>query len=463
MNFIRKIFLKLAERLGLSLQPKPVTVDDYSDTAGISLTAVISNKLSTLTLQDSDITIEGDSARAKYMQDFLDYYTGDLLDVAAEVALGTGDCIVKPHTDGKRLGVDIIKNSDFVVCESIGNDILACIMKVGEFKDEYNTLYERFETQMVRQDETESGQIVDTLVILNTAYKNGKEIALTEVPAWAGISPEERIPNVSKPLFGRYKCPTVNRQDVNGTNGVKITHGLDSVMEQAAEAYNRFNREYASGEKMVFVDKTLMDRDEKGNLRYPDEKKKHMFMLVKGVGGKEGLIQEHTPDIRSTDLEKGIEVNFRVLELFAGLNRGILTEPSTHPETATAMRAALHDTFAFMTKFRRQLEKGTNDLLDAVDAIVNRNNLAPIGPWKVQFDWSDGYIEQMAEHFNQLVMAESVGAAGKEDINSWLFNVSLEEAKKRVREIAEENAADLLEEAGMNEGGNQNENQRFGD
>ena len=111
MNFIRKIFLKLAERLGLSLQPKPVSVDDYSDTTGISLTAVISNKLSTLTLQDSDITIEGDSARARYMQEFLDYYTGDLLDVAAEVALGTGDCIVKPHTDGKRLGVDIIKNS----------------------------------------------------------------------------------------------------------------------------------------------------------------------------------------------------------------------------------------------------------------------------------------------------------------------------------------------------------------
>ena len=126
MNFIRKIFLKLAERLGLSLQPKPVSVDDYSRVDEITLTATVANTVATLTLQDSDITIEGDSARAKYMQDFLDYYTGDLLDVAAEVALGTGDCIVKPHTDGKRLGVDIIKNSDFVVCESIGNDILAC-------------------------------------------------------------------------------------------------------------------------------------------------------------------------------------------------------------------------------------------------------------------------------------------------------------------------------------------------
>lgn len=463
MNFIRRIFLKLAERLGLSLQPKPVMVDDYSNTVNIPLTATIANGVATLTMQDSDITIEGDSARARYMQDFLDYYTGNRMDVAAEVALGTGDCIVKPYTDGTRLGVDIIKNGDFVVCEAIGNDILSCIMKVGEFKDEYNTLYERFETQMVRQTETEAGQLVDTLIIINTAYRNGKDIPLADVPVWAGISPEERIPNVSKPLFGRYKCPTVNRQDVNGPNGVKITYGLDSVMEQAVEAYNRFNREYSSGEKMVFIDKTLMDRDEKGNLRYPDEKKKNMFMLVKGVGGKEGLIQEHTPDIRSADLEKGIEVNNKMLELLAGLSQGILTPPTTSYATATEMRAALNKTFAVITKFRRNLEKGTNDLLEAIDVIANRNNLAPIGPWKAQYNWSSGYIEQMNEHFSQLMMAQGIDAVEKAEVRSWLMDEPYEEAKQRVEQIAEESAADLLEEAGMNNGGNQNDNQRFGD
>ena len=92
-------------------------------------------------LQDSDITIEGDSARAWYMQEFLDYYTGGLLDVAAEVALGTEDCIVKPYTDGKRLGVDIIKNNDFVVCESIGNDILAFMPALPRPGSRTRTLY----------------------------------------------------------------------------------------------------------------------------------------------------------------------------------------------------------------------------------------------------------------------------------------------------------------------------------
>lgn len=446
MNFIRRIFLKLAEKLGLSLQPKPDAEDDYSDTVNISLTATIANSLATLTMQDSDITIEGDSARARYMQKFLDYYTRDLMDVAAEVALGTGDCLIKPYTDGQRLGVDIIKNKDFVVCESIGNDILGCIMKVGEFRDEYNTVYERFEVQMVKQAETEAGQTVDVLVIQNTAYRNGKEIPLSSVPEWAGISPEEIIPNVSKPLFGRYKCPTVNRQDVNGVNGVKITYGLDGVMAQAVEAYNRFNREYASGEKLVFIDKTLMDKDAQGNVVYPGGKR-NMFHLVKGVGGKEGLIQEHTPDIRSADLEKGIEVNNRMLELLAGLSQGILTAPTTSYATATEMRAALNKTFAVITKFRRQMEKGTDDLLEAVEVIANRNGLSPMGPWKAQYNWSSEYVEQMNEHFNQLMLAQGIDAVEKAEVRSWLMDEPYHEAKQRVEQIAEEGAADLLNEA----------------
>lgn len=456
MNLIQKIFLKLADRLGLSLQPKPVMADDYSDTVNISLTATIANSVATLTMQDSDIAIEGDSARARYMQDFLDYYTGGRMDAAAEVALGTGDCIVKPYTDGQRLGVDIIKNGDFVVCESIGDDILACIMKVGEFRDTYNTHYERFEAQMIRQAETEAGQTVDTLIILNTAYRNGKEIPLTDVPAWAGISPEEIIPNVSKPLFGRYKCPTVNRQDVNGPHGVKITYGLDGVMAQAVEAYERFNREYKSKETLVFVDKTLLSRDAKGNVQFPEGKDRMFYELMRGTSGKDGLIQVHSPDIHSADLEKGVEVNSKMVELLAGLSQGILTAPTTSYATATEMRAALNKTFAVITKFRRRLEKGTNDLLDAVEVIANRNDLAPIGPWKAKFNWSSGYIEQMNEHFSQLMLAQGIDAVEKAEVRSWLMDEPYEEAKERVDQIAEESAADLLEEVGMKNGGGEN-------
>lgn len=445
MSPFQRIVIKIAERMGLVLQKKPPAADDYSNVTDISLTAVIAGELATLAMQDSDVTIEGDSARARYMQEFLDGYLGGRMDVAAEVALGTGDCLIKPYTDGRRLGVDIIGNKDFAVCESIGNDILSCIMKVGEIREDLGTVYERFEVQMVRQEETKSGEYADVLLIRNFALKNGNEIPLTEVPAWAGIRAEEKIYNVHKPLLGRYKSPAVNRMDVNGVHGVKITNGLDGALANAVEAYNRFNREYASGEKMVFIDKTLMDKDEKGNVVYPDGKK-NMFLLMRGVGENKSLIQEHAPDIRADALEKGIEVNNRMIELLCGLSPGILTAPTTSYATATEMRAALHKTFAVITKFRRQLEKGTNDLLEAVDVIANRNHLAPIGPWKAQYDWSNAYIEQMNEHFTQLMLAQGIGAVETAEVRAWAMDEDYETAKERVRQIAEENAEDMLEE-----------------
>lgn len=448
MGPFRRILLLIAEKMGLTLQEKPPAVDDYSSVDDISLTAVIAGKLATLAMQDSDITIEGTGARAQFMQSFLDYYMGDRIDVAAEVALGTGDCIAKPYTDGIRLGVDIIKNSDFVVCDAIGNDILSCIMKTGEIREDVGTLYERFEAQMVRKAGTTGGDTVDVLVIRNFAMKNGREIPLSAVPAWAGIRPEELVPNVHKPLFGRYKSPAVNRADVNSVHGVKITNGLDGAMAQAVEAYNRFNREYASAEKLIFVDKSMMNRDGNGNLVYPDGKK-NMFMLMRASGRKDGtsdLIQEHTPDIRSADLEKGIEVNNRMVELLCGLSQGILTPPTTSYATATEMRAALQNTFAVITKFRRQLEKGTNDLLEAVDVIANRNNMSPLGPWNAQYDWSTSYIEQINERFNQMVVAHGLGAVDTAEIRAFEMDEDYETAKKRVQQIEEENAEALTEE-----------------
>lgn len=448
MGPFRRILLLIAEKMGLTLQEKPPAVDDYSNVDSISLTAVIAGKLATLAMQDSDITIEGTSARAKFMQEFLDYYMGDRIDVAAEVALGTGDCIAKPYTDGTRIGVDIIRNSDFVVCDAIGNDILSCIMKTGEIREDIGTVYERFEAQMVRQVGTADGGTADVLVIRNFAMKNGREIPLAEVHAWAGIRPEEWIPNVHKPLLGRYKSPAVNRADVNSVHGVKITNGLDGAMEQAVEAYNRFNREYNSAEKLIFVDKSMIDRDGNGNLIYPDGKR-NLFMLMRASGRKDGssdLIQEHTPDIRSADLEKGIEVNNRMVELLAGLSQGILTPPTTSYATATEMRAALNNTFSVITKFRRQLVKGTNDLLEAVDIIANRNNMAPIGPWNAQYDWSTAYIEQINERFNQLVVAHGIGAVDTAEVRAFEMDEDYETAKERVEQIAAENAEDMTED-----------------
>ena len=136
-----------------------------------------------------------------------------------------------------------------------------------------------------------------------------------QCPAELGDNRKCRVKD--RPLFGRYKSPAVNRADVNGVNGVKITAGVDGPMAKAVEAYERFNREYSAKETMIFADKTLLVKDENGNVVLPQEKRR-FFQMMRGAGDNANpgkLIQEFSPEIRGSDLEVGITVNNKMVEL----------------------------------------------------------------------------------------------------------------------------------------------------
>lgn len=453
MNWFKQLLTKIAKKIGLSIQDKPIQVDDYSKVDTISWTATIANRLATLTMLDSGINVEGDNKRGAYIDHFTQDYVDDRMAVASEVSLGTGDCLIKPYTDGVRIGVDIIENERFRVCESIGNFIKSCVILADHIKDNMGTEFVRIETQRLQTIQNTS-----ILFIYQNAYKNNIEVPLSSVETWAGIKPEEYIPNVDRMLFGRYKCPTVNRSDINGVNGVKVTFGLDEVMQKAVEAYNRFNTEYEIKESFIFADKSLFKAEKKkitaldGSTSTVEKPvfaagKDRIFMQVEGGNNVDSqkLLHEYSPDIRNESFEMGLEVNLKMLELLAGLSNGVLTKPVTNYATATEMKASLQNTFAFITKFRKSLEKGTNDLLYAVDILCNVNNITPPGEWLAKFDWSDGYVENMQDRFNQLMQSESIGAVEKAEVRAWTMNEDLEIAQKRILEIAEKEPEISLE------------------
>lgn len=428
MSIVKQLFLVLAKRFGLELQEKPIYYDDYREVNKISLTAVIANRVSTLSMLDSGIDVTGESARARYIDNFVQRFKNEQMAVGAEVSLGTGDCLLKPYTDGKRIGIDIIPNDRFVICESIGSFIKSCMIFADEIKQDNGTIYQRIETQMLKEVNG-----ISVLYIINTAYKNNTEIPLTSVKSWENIPPEIAIPNVEHLLFGRYKCPTVNRVNVNSPNGAKITYGLDIPLKKAMEAYERFNNEYELTEPLIFADKTMFRKNpQTGKIELPKGKER-LFALMQGEGMK-----EYAPNIRTNELMEGINTNFKMLELLAGLSNGILTAPTTNFATATEMKASLQMTFAFMTKFRASLEQGTRDLIDSINILCNVNNITPIGNYEIKFDWSSSYIENIQEQFNRLVTAQGIGAADIAEVRSWLFDEEYERAKERVGEIASE-------------------------
>lgn len=460
MNYIQTIITAIARRFGLELQqiPAPSTFK-YSDLSGVNLTAIAANKIATLAFQDSKIYVEGTSARAQWFRDFVENYAEERWPVAGEVALGTGDGILRPYTDGKRYGLDIISNQDgdFRVCESIGNDILACVLKTGEIKDENGTVYQRFEVQMVRDAVTESGQETSAVLIYNLFYRNDTEISKDDAKfpaAWRDMPDSMIIPNYSKPLFGRIKCPTVNRQNVNGANGVEITHGADKAMQNAVEAYERFNREYRAKQTRIFAQKQLFRKQagENGDritLDNPDG----VYMLVNQRDeGVDKLISEYSPALQGDQHELAIQVDLRMVEMCIGLSYGILSNRTDlHYTNVDEIRASLNQTFAYITAFRKAVQKGIKDALDAINALLNMNGTVPVGDWEVKFDWSYGFIESMTQTFNQMMMANGVGAIADWEIRQFLTDEDEPTARAAVEQIAEEIGGELVKEAVQNE------------
>ncbi len=442
-SMIEGIILKIANRLGLELQKKKDLKIKYSD-KGINPTAIGANVVTNIAIDDSDIQVVGDSARAQAIQDLLYYYVDNILSVAAEVALGTGDCLIRPYTDGDDIGFNVIGSDDFLITSSIGYRLKGVVIKLDEYETKTAT-YRLFESQSLQTKENRR------VVLINRfAYKGTDEIDITKT-IWKDISTEE-IVVADQLLLGRYKCPTINRDNYNSANGVPITFGCDGIINNIKKKYEQYNDEFDRKESRIFADRTLFKRAENDRLELSTSKE---FINVRGGvdGGITSQIYDYSPSIREEEFKSANDFNLSILELCCGFSRGIFTSPETSFATATELKNSLKKTFAFVKSFRRRIEHGNKELFNAVNIIMNLNSVTPEGKWDLQHDWSYDYIEQTNERFNQLIQSYDRNAIKTEDLTGWVLNLEPEEASRYVEEIEAKTEEELQKQlkAAMNE------------
>lgn len=448
-NFLQAVIDWFKKRFELQVEGKTgIEVEsDFNDIREISVTSALSERLSTLTLSDSSLSITGENQRAKFIDEFAQNFITNRLPAIAQITLGTGDCIAKPNTDGKRFGIDLIENKNFRIVQSVGDFIYAILIKCDE-KKLGTDVFERWEYHKLNEFEGTS-----YVTITQVCFKNGKKIRIEEVPEWGLLKENQIIPNVDRLLLGRFKCPKLNRQDVNSPNGVPITFGADEIIQEAKDSWRRFNQEFKDKETMIFADRSIFkNREVKGRDRDGNIVSKKVSVLPQGKErvimdinasrnvDAQPLIHEFSPVIRDTSLEAEIERNFRMLELFCGLSEGILSKSTLTYTNSDEVRKSTQATFALITALRKVLEKGTEDLLYAINVLCNANEVTPMGEWNIDFDWSDSFVESMTERFNQLLQAESIGAISTAEFRAWVMNEDLELAQAELEEIEKEQA-----------------------
>lgn len=442
-SMIEGIILKIANRLGLELQKKKDLKIKYSD-KGINPTAIGANVVTNIAVDDSDIQVIGASARAQAIQELLYYYVDNILSVAAEVSLGTGDCLIRPYTDGDDIGFNVIDSDDFLITASIGYRLKGVIIKLDEYETR-TSVYRLFESQSLR---TEGDRQV--VVINRFAFKGSEETDISNT-IWKDITTEEYIV-ADQLLLGRYKCPTINRDNYNSANGVPITFGCAEIIDNIKKKYEQYNDEFDRKESRIFADRTLFKRAENDRLELSSSKE---FINVRGGvdGGITSQIYDYSPSIREEEFKSANDFNLSILELCCGFSRGIFTSPETSFATATELKNSLKKTFAFVKSFRRRIEHGNKELFNAVNIIMNLNSVTPDGKWELQHDWSYDYIEQTSEKFNQLIQSLDRNAIKTEDLTAWVLNLRPEEAAEYVEDIEAKQNEEVQKQlkAAMNE------------
>ena len=443
---IKSIFLKIAEKLNLQLVDKSNIEVDFSE-SGLNPTAIGAGVIANIAIDDSDIIIDGENARADAIRDMKDYYTDELQTVVAEVSLGTGDAIVRPFTDGRYIGLNVIGNDNFVITECIGTHIKGVIMLLDEYSEK-NKVYRLFESQTLKEDNEQP-----IVYIRRFAYENNKEISLLAT-SWENMV-EEEVVTATQLLIGRYKCPTINRDDYNSINGVPITFGCEEIIETIRQKYEQYNAEFDQKQALIFADKTMFKKDPDNVGGIKKEIEGTMFMKVKGAidGGVKGMVEDYSPAIRETEFREANNFNLSVLELCCGFSRGVFTTPETAFATATEMKNSLKKTFAFVKRFRKRLELGDRMLFNAINIIMNINSTTPIGDWDIRHDWSYDYIEETKERFNQLVQGHSAGVVKDETLCAWINNLKEDEAQQYMAELKANSTDDVVEPNDINDDG----------
>ncbi len=427
---VKNIFLKIAAKLQLELIDKTET--EISFTArGLNPTAIGAGVIANIAIDDSDVIIESNNARADAVRKIKDYYTDEIQTPVAEVSLGTGDAIVRPYTDGTHIGLNIIGNDNFIITECIGTYLKGVIMKLDEQKKD-GKVYRLFESQTIKDESS------PTLVYIRRfAFKDDKEIDIATTQ-WNQMETEVTIV-ADQLLIGRYKCPTINRDNYNSANGVPITFGNEDIIENIKTKYKQYNEEFDRKTAKTLADRSLF-KSEKST---KNESKKlklegQTFVMSRSNLGEKGIsnmIHDYSPDIRETEFQAANNFNLSVLELCCGFSRGVFTTPETAFATATEMKNSLKKTFAFVKRFRKRLELGDRMLFNAINIIMNINGTTPMGNWSLRHDWSYDYIEETKERFNQLMQGHSAGVVKDETICAWINNLSEEEAQKYMAEL----------------------------
>lgn len=417
-KLILSLFGKKANKTNGEAEAHFADVATYEDTNKPNFVSIIANRLSTLTVTESNISVTGDNKRAEMLDGLMAAAWLDAQEITAR-SFGAGGVALVPYVAGGKIYTDIVQKDRFFITKSQGTDILEVTIIADEIIRDHKR-YRRF------IDYSLDGGIYR---ISSRATCETREIPLDTLREWENIQPEISIAGVDRLLLAYLRQPyTKGRTD--NLYGVPITRGSEWIIAEIVECLGQVKKEFKKKDAKIFADDTLFGKDEKIDAE--------LFKKFTS-GGKltdKGAIDVFDPAFRDTSYYNRLLNLFSLLEKSVGTSKGILTEPQSISATATEIKRGSYDTYALITSMRRQWEAAAEDLVYSFDVLCNAFNLSPAGDYELKFDWSQALVESSAETWQQFKDAQAIGIVKKAELRRKIYtNETMDEAQAVIDEI----------------------------
>lgn len=378
---------------------RPPWVNGKDGVKTINFAKSLCSETARLTTLAIGVTIDG-SARAEWLQQQIDksYFQ---IRHWVEYGCAYGTVYIKPN--GQTL--DVFTPGDVLLVDYDNLGIKGII-----FKDTYTEgklFYTRLEYHRFIQTENE---MYDPYIVSNRAYVSrasdsiGNQVPLEET-RWAGLvyDTEPLVKTngtrLDGPLFGMFRTPQANNVDMSVPTGLPIFREAIEELKDLDTAYSRNAGEIFDSEKIILADDRMLFQPGT-NLKSMtpaarEERRKELKLphYVKNVFGNDDandFYQEINPQLNTDVRLAGINALLSQIGYKAGYSNGYFTfNEKSGVMTATQVESDDRRTIQLIKDVRDKLEDCLNGVIYALDVFANLYGLAPIGHYKVNYDFGD--------------------------------------------------------------------------
>lgn len=397
--------------------------------------------------EDKSVVID---TRAKFLNDIYQKRLVKNLPQSFEKALALGGMIIKPYTSNNQIYLDFNYQGEFypISFDDDGN-----IIDIAFFDQFVAGKY--IFTKVERQTFSQGKRMV---VVENKAFKAqirnedddteqelGKEIPLSSVERWNGISEEPVvIDNVDKPLYGLFKVPFANNIDMNSPLGISVFSPAIKLIKLADQQFSRLDWEYNGGQLAIDVDPTAVNFSEGyyGTTMNMDDCKNRLYRKLDL--GQEDAYHEWAPALRDNNYMTGLNVYLNKIEDTIGLARGTLSQVDSEARTATEIKTLKQRTYITVSSLQDALESCIRDTVYAINVFTELYNLAPEGDYDTNIEWKDSILTDNDTELEQKLTLQEAGILSKAEVRSWYTGETVESAQAKIDEMQEQNQSNML-------------------